>query len=210
MITPSNEFLELFKKTEGALSVCESIVIMNIAAEAPAGEYAEFGTYFGKSAMSALVSLKEGLFHLVDPIFENKEVARSVGLSVYRVTKGDITIDLINGYSTDIINRLGELSYVFVDSGSHQDGLPLQEVKLLEDRVVPGGIIAFHDYESQFKEVKEAYDYLVSTGKYEPIPIDWNSVINYCRENSLEIGNQSWHHTEMEFPNFVGAVKRKS
>lgn len=209
MIKPSSEFLEHFKQTEGALSVSECIAIMNIASEAPEGIYIELGTYYGKSAMSAAATLKSGVFHLVDPIFQDIELSKKVGIDVYRVTKRDITIDVINAVSTDIIPKLNRFSYVFVDSGSHQDGLPLEEVRLLEDRVIKGGIIAFHDWGSQFKEVKEASDYLVATGKYEYLPIDWDGIISYVSGNDLEAGNSSWHHTEMNFPNFVGAVKRK-
>ena len=49
----------------------------------------------------------------------------------------------------------------------------MEEVKLVVDRVVSGGIIAFHDRGSQFLKVDEAFDYLVSTGKYDPIFFDW-------------------------------------
>lgn len=213
MITPSKEFLEVFKKTPGALSVCESIAIMNIASEAPndymSGIYLEVGSYYGKSGMSAMVGFKTGRFMLVDPIFENESLAMEVLGRVFH-TNEKIGVGTDKGYSTDVIPTFNNLSYVFIDSGSHGDGLPMQEVRILEDRIVPNGIIAFHDYQSQFVEVEQAYNYLLSTGKYEPIPIDWNSIIEYVRENNLEQGNNTWHHTEMEFPCFVGAVRRKS
>lgn len=208
MIQPSNEFLKVFKETSGALSVCESIAIMNIAALAPQGTYVELGTYHGKSAMSAMVSLRDGQFNLVDPIFNDKKLGNDICKSVDVL--GLASPVFFGELSTDFIPRqLYTYSYVFVDSGSHQDGLPMEEVRLLEDRVVPNGIIAFHDYESQFKEVKEAYDYLVLTGKYEPIYINWSEIINYVREHNLESNNNSWHHLELDFPCFVGAVKRK-
>ena len=55
MITPSKEFWEVFKKTNGALSSAESLAIINIAAQAPPNGLAcEFGVYHGKSAMSAM------------------------------------------------------------------------------------------------------------------------------------------------------------
>jgi predicted O-methyltransferase YrrM len=204
---PSKEFIEEFKKVPGALSVTESISIYNIALEAPQGLYIELGSHKGKSGMSAALGLKEGLFYLVDPIFEDTNLAREVSERVRSVGKPNIV--MVNGYSTDFIENHNNISYAFIDSGSHGDGLPMQEVKMLEDRMVTGGIICFHDYLSQFVEVHQAYDYLVSTGKYEPININWNEIIDYVGARNLEKDNSSWHHTEMEFPNFVGAVRRK-
>jgi hypothetical protein len=119
------------------------------------------------------------------------------------------TIPFIPKYSTEVIGWYEELAYVMVDSGSHGDGLPMQEVKMLEDRIISGGVILFHDFRSQFSEVEQAYDYLLSTGKYEEIIIDWNPINQYVIEKNLEEGNQTWHHTELESPNFLGALKRK-
>lgn len=85
----------------------------------------------------------------------------------------------------------------------------MKEVLALEDRMVEGGIIAFHDFRAQFLQVNEAYDYLLGTGKYEEIKIDWNEIVSYVNENELEVGNISWHHQELQNPCFVGALRRK-
>jgi predicted O-methyltransferase YrrM len=206
---PSEQFFTEFKKTVGALSCCESIAIYNIASEAPSGVYLELGSHKGKSGMSAALGLKDGIFYLVDPIFEDTKIGDDVLSVVHSTSKSNLDLILIADYSTNIIEKFDDLSYVFVDSGSHADGLPMQEVKMLEDRVKSGGIICFHDFNSQFHEVREAYDYLISTGKYEPISIDWTTIVKHVKENDLEKGNESWHHTELDFPCFVGAVKRK-
>lgn len=222
MITPSDKFIETFKGINGALSVTESIAIMNISAQVPQGDsesfpyYLELGTHKGKSALSASQTLKPGLFYLLDPIFSEwseEEKTAFCNLILYFDNRADgqrVTPALFPDYSTEFIPKLTvKYSYVFVDSGSHQDGLPMAEVKLLEDRLVSGGIIAFHDFNSQFKEVREAYDYLLSTGKYEEIKINWDEIIEYVNANNLEEGNLSWHHSELRNPCFVGAVRRK-
>lgn len=212
MITPSKEFWKIFKETNGALSCAEALAIMNITAEAAAGNHIELGTYKGKSALAARYGLRYGIFYLVDPIFEDKDLCTTVVTKLTLFTKfgGQCEIKTSDKYSTEgIIEKYAPYSYVFVDSGSHQDGLPMQEVKLLEDRVISGGIIAFHDWNSQFSEVKEAADYLVSTGKYDYISINWDEINTYVNENNLNEGNQSWHHTELENPNFIGALRRK-
>lgn len=213
MITPTKEFWDVFKKTEGALSCTEAVCIMNIANQVPenAGEYVELGVYYGKSAISALQGLPTGEFTLVDPIFEDVQIVRNVWNTILQASNG-VKHYIIDQAKTSVEvlhnKRKSKLSYIFVDSGSHQDGLPMQEAKMLEDLIVKGGIIAWHDWNSQFSEVKQASDYLVCTGKYEYIPIDWGEIITYVNENNLEEGNNSWHHTELKNPCFVGAVKR--
>jgi len=220
MITPTKEWLKTFKETNGALSVSEAVAIINIAAQALEGHYLELGTYKGKSALSAVVGLKQGWFGLVDPEFKDKEWRDEVAVKVSLCADDynnnqkmiELYIETFADYSTNIIPIIQtDFSYVFVDSGSHQDGLPMQEVKLLEDRMVQGGIIAFHDYKNQFTEVEGAYDYLVSTGKYEPIEINWQEIFDYVAEHGLENGNNSWHqYPELPHPpNFVGALRRK-
>jgi hypothetical protein len=207
MNIPSKEFIEEFKNTPGAIAVCESIAIYNIALEAPEGVYLELGSHKGKSGMSAALGLKDGAFHLVDPIFEDTNLSLEVCERVKSV--GPTSIVMVADYSTNVIGKHNNLSYVFVDSGSHADGLPMQEVKMLEDRVKKGGIICFHDFGNQFWEVKEAADYLVETGKYEVLHIQWDPIRNYVKENNLEQGNNSWHMPGVEMPCFVGAVRRK-
>jgi Ni,Fe-hydrogenase I large subunit len=88
----------------------------------------------------------------------------------------------------------------------------MQEVKMLEDRIIQGGIIAFHDVFSQFVKQTEAYEYLLSTGKYEEIKINWQEIFDYLKENNIsEDDNNSWHkYPELPYPpNFIGALKRK-
>lgn len=208
MIVPIPEVIEKIKSINGALSVCEAIAIMTVAKESPKGVYMELGVFNGKSAMSAAHVLEKGTFILVDPMFEQEEVVNQVSKDIWGINDKH-TYAICPGLSWDEIPKHNRYSYVMVDSGSHQDGIPMREVKLLEDRLISGGIIAFHDLDSQFREVREAYDYLVSTGKYEPIPINWEEIVEYVKGKNLEFNNQSWHHNEIEFPCFFGAVKRK-
>lgn len=209
MITPTPEFWKVFKETNGALSCTEAVAIMNIAADVKHnGWYMELGVAYGKSAMAASYSLKEGTFFLIDPEFSDNERRQQVSKNIWGINDSMVLCQVAD-ISTNEIPKHDYYDYVFVDSGSHQDGLPMQEVRLLEDRMVQGGIIAFHDFRSQFVEVEGAYNYLLSTGKYEEIIIDWQPIIEYVNANNLEEWNQSWHHNELRNPKFVGALKRK-
>lgn len=213
MIKPDKKFWDVFRNTNGALSCAEAVAIMNIAAKAPEGNYLEMGTHKGKSAQAALCGLKgKNKFFLLEPEFTNQDFLDETIHGINKVcviANSHVMPVFVPEYSTDFIPKFDTYTYVFSDAGSHQDGLPMQEVKMLEDKILPGGIIAFHDWDSQFKEVKEASDYLVGTGKYEYIPINWDEIISYVNENNLEDGNESWHHRELQNPCFVGAVKRK-
>ncbi len=211
MYYPSKDFWPLFKKTNGALSSAEALAIMNICKTVPKGTYMELGVHRGKSALSAIQTLEDGFFILVDPIFEDEEIIREVVGTMAQSNPQCVQLNFVANFSTNVIPNQEHLSYVFVDSGSHSDELPMQEVKMLEDRVIPGGVIAFHDFGSQFIQVNDAYDYLLSTGKYEKIDIEWDKIFIYVRINNTEADNTSWHeYKELPHPpNFVGALRRK-
>ena len=212
MILPRKEFIEKFKAVSGALSVTESIAIMNIAALAPEnGLWVEGGTHKGKSAMSALYGGHCNTFHLIDAEFEKEISTEEVVKNVSGVAKNKVTIALIIGSFQDYLkNSGGRYSFVFSDAGIHDDEV-LEECKLLEDKLISGGILCLHDYKNQFCAVERAYDYLLSTGKFEEIEINWEPIFNYVNSENLEYGNSSWHqYPDLPHPpNFVGALMRK-
>jgi len=212
MITPQNDFWKVFKETNGALSSAESLAIMNIAAQAPEGIAMEMGVHKGKSLISSIYGLNyDRTFVLVEPEFKDidwydkvKELADSIEINTNSyICEAD--------YSINVIPQYDNYAWVFSDAGSHSDDLPMQEVKMLEDRIISGGIIAFHDVFSQFVKQTEAYEYLLSTGKFEKIEINWQEIFDYVAEHNLEEGNNSWHlYPELPHPpNFVGALRRK-
>lgn len=209
MITiPPPDFFVKFKATHGAFSTPEAIALYNIALLAPQGDYLELGTHKGKSTMASSLALKPGTYYLVEPEFKDELWHDGVYKLITEVNP-KLKLGLVADYSTHVIPNLNNLSFVFVDSGVHDD-LVMEEVMMLEDKMVKDGIIAFHDYLNQFTAVERAYNYLLSIGKYERIEIYWDNIFNYVRENNLEQDNNSWHEKgSEEFPKFVGALKRK-
>lgn len=208
MIKPSKELLEHFKIINGAFSVTEAVALYNILLDAPNGVFCELVVAHGKSAVIMVSEMRGNEVVLVDPEFKDPEWLKAVVANISNVLPRKIHLLPISDYSTNVLPEIGLLAYCMVDSGSHQDGLPLQEVKMLEDKILPNGIIAFHDFDSQFKEVREAYEYLVSTGKYVPIVIGWEEIIEWVNSENMEQNNQSWHHPELRNPCFLGALKK--
>lgn len=211
MITPDKKFWDVFRNTDGALSCAEALAIIQVAALAPSGVYVEAGTHKGKSALAACFGLQSGKFYLIDPIFEDNDVCKGLADTFFaypsthieKVLEADISINVLNKFGNDT------LAYCMLDSGDH-DQVVIDEVKLVEDKMVKGGIVAFHDLASQFIKVQQAYDHLVGTGKYEPVNINWNEIVAYCESENLEDGtNKSWHHNELKHPQFFGALRRK-
>jgi hypothetical protein len=210
MIAPAKVFIDKFKKVTGAFSVCEAIALFNIVMDAPKGTYLELGSHKGKSSMVIAKAMhSKDPFHLVEPEFKDISWHLDVHDVVLSANQNLREIKLIPDYSLNILPLYEDLAFCFVDSGVHDD-MVMEEVKMLEDRMKQGGIIAFHDFGNQFTAVQRAYSYLEVTGKYEPIPIDWKCIFNYVREHNLEEGNNSWHEKgSEEFPKFVGALRRK-
>jgi predicted O-methyltransferase YrrM len=210
MYIPDDNFLRHFKKTNGAFSVSECLALLNIIPEVPKGLYMELGTYKGKSAMVAALLLKEGEFILVEPEFENQHFAQETFDNVAPAAGDKLFLRLVGDYSTNVLPKYKSLAFLFWDSGDHGEDLVQEELKLIEDRIMQGGVLAVHDLDNQFTAIRRAYDYLLSTGKYEEIKINWAEIFNYVRSNNLENGNTSWHEKgSEEFPKFVGALKRK-
>lgn len=212
MITPTPDFWKDFVETKGAFSCAEALALFNITSQAEQGDFIELGSHRGRSSIciaSGMPSVSR-LF-LVEPEFKNTEWSQDVLTKVMRWMPKN---NLLQGYgagSLDVLPLFNEISFCFIDSGTHSDDLVMNESKMLEDRVISGGVIAYHDKGSQFTKVDEAYEYLLSTGKYDAITIDWESIFLYVKENDLQDGELSWHkYPDLPHPpNFLGALRRK-
>jgi hypothetical protein len=218
--TPPLEFWDLFKKTRGAFSTAEALALYNIVSDIKydgvgdwVEKYAELGSHLGKSSQAIAAALKpQSVFYMVEPEFKDIGWMHRTVDGVYDTNEKIIVIP-VEGYSLDFlkVDEVKRLTFVFVDSGTHSDDLVMQESKALEDKIVKGGVICYHDKGSQFTRVDEAFNYLLSTGKFEEIKINWEDIFEYVKWHNLEDGNDSWHqYPELPHPpNFVGALKRK-
>ncbi len=194
----------------------------------------DLGSHVGKSAFVALSALsvidRNDYFELVDPIY-----SEDYPEEWEKVIKEDITRDalilrvygLLDSIPGSDVLLYGEksiiylemyfeedrqedsVSYVFIDTADHELELVMKEVELLEDVVSPGGLIFFHDYGNYPGPLKAA-EYLVNTGKYEYIDINWEEAIEFLETNGLdESQNNSWHKFEdVKNPCYLGCVRR--
>ena len=214
---PPIEFWSHFKKCNGAMSASEAIFMYNSCLEVPdKGIWVEMGTAYGKSALVSLMAwVNRDLhdFYLLEPEFEKDEffVAVNNAISEFRNEFGSEILCIKRAeYSTDFLPKHKDYGYIMWDTGSHGHELVSLERPLLEDSIIHGGILVMHDINSQFSACTEAYQYLINTGKYEPLNYDWQEIFNYVKEHNLEEGNNSWHqYPELGHPpNFVGALRK--
>ena len=204
--------LSLFKSTPGAMSVCEGEALLRLAASAPAGACVECGTHSGKSAIAIAAGLnREQVLNLIDPDFKVPE--HQITAAVWAASSEKVVAVLYQGTSEERMPPLrkfcGDFAFVFLDSGDHSYELCRAECDIVAPRMVKGGIIAFHDLDSQFKGVRQCYDELLATGEFEEVKIPWDDILKEVILGRLEDGNQTYHHAELANPMFLGALRRK-
>ncbi len=199
MIYPTQQQLELFKKTPGAISVHELLGIMSVVSKAPDGVFAEMGSHRGKSgvATAAAMSMYHGTkLHLVDPLYDmtNLEAwthacqghpdnawqgAREPGFNgsvanvIAEVSDGMVEAVLHGDFSTHAIPAIhaehGDFAYVLLDTDQHTLELTREELGLLRRRMMVGGLIGLHDLRSQFTGVEQAYREMLTCVNGEPV-----------------------------------------
>ncbi len=215
---PPYSFWSHFKNTKGAMSCAEAIFMYNACFCVPEdGVRVEMGTHKSKSALVSLmawVERKRATLYLLEPEFSEIDFLNEAQSSVlnFKSYYGCNTICHFKAeYSTDFLPNYDAYSYIMWDSGDHGEDLVQAEKKLLEGKVVSGGIIVMHDLFSQFTACTRAYEQLIASGDYNPIVFDWDIIFDYVKEHNLEEGNNSWHlYPELPHPpNFVGALRRK-
>ena len=199
--------LSLFKSTPGAMSCAEGLALSRLTASAPTGIYIESGSYSGKSTVAIASALHRGCeLHMIDPDFKRPTAAI---LGDLQSASADTFIFHISP-SVEALPRIaGDFAFVFLDSGDHSYELCRAECDIVAPRMVKGGIIAFHDLDSQFKGVRQCYDELLATGAFEEVVIPWKDIEAEVVAGNLETGNLTFHHQELSNPMFLGALRRK-
>lgn len=212
--------------TPGAISVAELLAIRWLMqAHYPQVQNScavDLGTCAGKAATAQLAGLRStwcARIHLVDPAYGPERDGLEIssfpeGLRLNVVSRLQavapaVTVHLHGTTSLRFLANLDDrIGSVFIDSANHAEPMLTQECDFSEARAVCGALFVFHDFGNQFSQVKERYEALVRSGRFEPIDIPWDRFNEDAAE--LEAGNDSWHRYDgVKNPNFVGALKRK-
>lgn len=125
---------------------------------------------------------------------------------------GNVTAKLIGESVMTAAPRIGGpgVAFAFSDADSANKWLVDGIADALAPNMLKGGIIGWHDWDSQFIPPKQASDRLIASGEFEPVAIPWDEIKEAVDSIGGEHhGNDSWHHRETERPMFVGAVRRK-
>ena len=198
--------MSLFKSTPGACSTAEGLALHRLAESAPTGIYIESGSHSGKSTVAIASALHRGCeLHMIDPDF--KRSPSDILDDLQSVSEATFIFHIAP--SVEALPRItGDFAFVFLDSGDHSYELCRAECDIVAPRMVQGGIIAFHDLDSQFKGVRQCYDELLATGEFEKVKIPWDDILKEVILGRLEDGNQTYHHTELANPMFLGALRK--
>lgn len=138
--------------------------------------------------------------------FHDKVKAR-----IGQASRGIVTPKLIGESALTAIPKCGAagVAFAFCDADNNQRWLVDGIVDALAPLMVSGGIIAHHDFESQFIAPHEAQERLLAAGGFERVTIPWEEIKEVVDSIGGDHGdNVTWHHKETARPMFVGAIRR--
>lgn len=239
MITiPPPEIIGLFRTTPGAISMHEFFAISWLTSQIPnEGVCIDVGTNGGKAAVAESVGFSASTYlHCIDTVFDlnNKEAwadnhtqqgpmttgwawiyepdfKQKVINRIAAASKHKVTAILYGESALTAIPRIGAegVAFAFCDADNNQKWLVDGIVDALAPLMIKGGIIAHHDWNSQFIAPTEAQERLLATGDFERVIIPWGEIQSAVDSSGGEHrGNSSWHHRETARPMFVGAIRR--
>ena len=223
-------------ETPGAVSATELLALAWTSYRElnnPGGSIVELGSHAGKTSLilgfvSDLMDLR-GTLYLVDPLYDFLNA--SWHLTVYRrremveweYAKGEGFVHrvssliashvksrfaLVGDISINFLKSLNEpVSIAFIDSDAHTENLILEEVALLEPKLLSGALLYFHDY-GNFDGPVYAVKRLLATGKYSMVRIEWGDIVSHIKDMGFESLNNTWHMVNDPYPSYLACLKR--
>lgn len=227
------EVHRLFLDTPGALSVHEATALADLATIVPdVGTVVECGSHAGKSAIALAAGFATGhprTIHMIDPIFDPEIAAHcewgyaredafafNVASKVMTAGKkneeeGQITAITWPRFSMEalpeIFEEKGPFAFAFLDSGDHSYSLVRSEFDFLKDKMVPGGIIALHDFRCYVGPTKLYFE--SHNEGFSPVNICWDEIHELVEAHGGESLNiKSWHKVHDPRPQFLAALRK--
>lgn len=170
-----SELFGLIERVDGWLTHLEQIALLHLPVwvDYLPGEIIEIGSFKGKSTTalglgSKWISKRKRAIYAIDPFMPDRMYHGNYFddfLNNIHVAQLENYVIPIKKYSQDAIGDCpDQISALFVD-GNHDYMYVKQDIQHYTPRVVPGGMIAFHDY-SNFLDVKRAVDELCESKEY--------------------------------------------
>jgi len=174
------------KAVEGWLNPMEQIALLHmpLMVDHVEGALVEIGSFKGKSTValalgSSLMSMRKRPVHAIDP-FGLYMKQSYYGTFMENVKKNGVTdyVIPIRKYSTEAYEECPrQIALLFID-GDHAYESVKHDITHYAPRVVPGGVLAFHDYGTGWPGVTQAVNELCPPGLYEHL-CDYDSLRVY-------------------------------
>jgi hypothetical protein len=134
------------ERTSGKTTWRELLFLLDLARNAPNGASAEVGALYGRSVLAWSIGRRgRGKMLVVDD-----ECRRAL----FQNVPPDVVCK--KGVSWEMAERLPDLAFCFIDADHGQDFA--RDLAAYAPKIVPGGVIAFHDYEPNRFRVKPMVD----------------------------------------------------
>lgn len=150
-----SELLEIVKKTEGYLMELEILGLLHLPllVDHLAGEIVEIGTFKGKSALalglsSQHLTTRKRPIHIIDPFYHPAlpvNYEEDFDLNIRNADLEPHILKIKKPSQEAYDDCPAQIAALFIDGDHSYDGV-IHDIIHYASRVVPGGIIAFHDY----------------------------------------------------------------
>ena len=158
------------ERTEGKTTWRELLFLLDLARKAPDGMAVEVGALYGRSALAWTVGRRgRGEMLVVDDLCR-KSMVQNLPPDV-RWKKG---------ISWEAAERLPDLAFCFIDADHGE--MFARDIEAFIPKIIPGGVIAFHDYEPDRFTVKPRVDEWQESAQWEPLGLV-GSLIAFRRPN---------------------------
>lgn len=97
-------------------------------------------------------------------------------------------------------------AFAFLDSGDHSYELVRSEFDFLKDKMVPGGLIVFHDIDN-YSGPTSVFEEAQWEG-FASVNICWNEIHALVEAHGGEAINKSWHMVGNPRPQFLAAIRK--